>query len=335
MKTGDISKSFGKGNLDFELILFEVHNGLSILLDHIDTVEKRIIFQEFTKNLRGAFENITYEESLQYIEAQPNMFKTHNFEVVNMMVKCKLQCIEKDNFFFDLNTLKNKNDEMYYSSESVPSMMMPFGIQSCTARVTTSGYITMTGGKSVQEIVYWLSIFIHKLLYYLSYYAPFNTFRITEYTVHNKVCKCRIPYKINLNGLGDFLKLTNLSFKTTCSKNKQETNITSTTKINYNPDKICLIYIQMLNINGRKVTFSIGPDGGIIVLAYLHSYEILLLSYGLSYLLKDFLVTRTLNDKIKQQVKCKTYKRKIKNNQKWKNLTDEKDLPPPPPPPYD
>lgn len=315
------SFEFGKNNLNFELITFSVRQGLYDLIENTENNLKKEIFSEFCKNLSIKDKNVTYESSKLFLSSQENLLANNHFEVVNMMVKCQLQCVQKDNFYFDLNTLKNKDDEMYYSHSSVPSMMMPFGTQSCTARVTTSGYITMTGGKSVEEVIFWMSVFIHKILYYLSYFTPDNTFVITGFTVHNKVCKTRLPYKINLYGLSEYLRKTQISFNT---RNRTD-NVDTTTKINYNPDKISLIYIQMLSIRDRKVTFSLGPKGGIVVLAYLHNYEILLLSYGISMLIRDFIVE---NLDLPKSLSCKpkSRKRKIKNNEKWKKLTEDKNI---------
>jgi TATA-box binding protein (TBP) (component of TFIID and TFIIIB) len=334
---------FTKDNLLFDLIVLEVTKGLEPLLEGIDIPEKKAIFEEFTRNLSGLIDTVTYEDSLTYLSTQPNIFLDNKFQVVNMMVKCKIRCVDKPNFFFDLEKLKKKDDEMYYSSDSVPSMMMPFGVQSCTARVTTSGFVTMTGGKSVKEIIHWLSMFVYKLLYYLTTYTKDMSFYISDFKVHNKVCRCRIPYKVNLNGMGEFLKTTELDFTTRVDKKRNSSAIkvvnistsgqeeegggkviTSNTKVNYNPDKICLIYVQMMNVNGRKVTFSIGPDGGIMVLAYLHNYEILLLSYGLTKILTPHLVPNLIVSSPKRQEKppsVKPPRRKIKNNEKWKRMT--------------
>lgn len=310
------SFEFGKGNLNFDLISFSVRQGLYSLLECTEPELKQEMFSEFCKGL-----GIPHgESSTHFLCSQPNLLKQSYFEVVNMMVKCQLQCVQKRDFYFDLNTLKNRDDEMYYDHTSVPSMMMPFGTESCTARVTTSGYVTMTGGKSVEEVITWMSIFLHKLLYYLSFYAPQYTFVITGFTVHNKVCKTRLPYKINLHGLSQRLRETKLVFNTKGSKSP---NVDTTTRVNYNPDKISLIYIQMLRVRDRKVTFTLGPIGGIVVLAYLHNYELLLISYGISMLIKDFIVESI--DLLKNHItKPKSRKRKMKNNEKWKKLTEEK-----------
>lgn len=311
------SFEFGKDNLNFDLITFSVRQGLYDLIETTDPKLKEEIFAQFCKTLGIPPSEVSYESSKKFLSSQENLLSNNYFEVVNMMVKCQLQCVQRKDFYFDLNSLKNRDDEMYYSHTSVPSMMMPFGTQSCTARVTTSGYVTMTGGKSVEEVIFWMSVFLHKILYYLSFYAPQYTFVITGFTVHNKVCKTRLPFKINLYSLSEYLRQSKISFNT---RNKTE-NVDTTTKMNYNPDKISLIYIQMLCIKDRKVTFSLGPKGGVVVLAYLHNYELLLLSYGLSMLVKNFIVdtiTATPSHKPKSR------KRKIKNNEKWKKLTDAK-----------
>lgn len=304
---------FGKDNLNFDLIYLEILSGFNFLNESANETIKQEIFNTFVNDFWNDNKKLTsYNQSKTFLQNQPNLFLNTPFTTVNMMTKCKINCIEKPDFFFDLDILKNKDDEMYYSNKSVPSMMMPMGTQSCTARFTSSGFITMTGGCSVKEIIYWMTVFCQKVFYYLSFYSPNNSFYINGFHIHNRVCKTRIPYKVDIMSLAEYLRTSDFKIKT------------KVINVKYNPDRISLIYLYILSVEGRKVTVSIGPNGGIVVLAFKYNYEILLLTFGLTQLITNF-IRESLNPSKKESKSKKRSNprgKKIKNNTKWRRLTN-------------
>ena len=239
----------------------------------------------------------------------------------NIMCKCRLECVQQKTFRLDLQQLNRVNDNMFYSSQLLPSLLMVLPDFAPVVSCSCQGHITMTGGNSLEEIQYCLNYYCQKLLYYLDILYPDLKFTVNNFQICNRLLTSRLDENVDLFTCAENIK------KLSASKPEL-----AGIKVKYAPIQINLMYINPpKEIFGSSIRLSVGAEGGVNVFGVSTDAEVVYMSKMLSVLLaadlhpKFNLAADQRRRKKKADKKHETLlleREKLIN--KWKNLTKNK-----------
>lgn len=195
------------------------------------------------------------------------IFNESPFKLVNVMSQCRIYRADGKQINTDLSSMHNPSSFMFYKQPCLmPSLQMCIPSLSPTVLFSRKGFVTMTGGSSLAEIQYCMSLYCYRILHFLFYLYPGIIFLIDNYKVYNKVYASRIQYKIDMISFVDFAIKHNI-------------------RVQYVVDSINIAYVYPVYPN---VCVSIGSMGGITIIMGSHCpLEVQHVIKILSYLLKD------------------------------------------------
>lgn len=226
---------------------------------------------------------------------QPNIFSDSPFSLINIMSQCAIVSVDGPTDY-DLQYLCSVENEMFYVPELLPSLLIHMGDLAPTALFTRNGFLTMTGGASLQEIQCCMTYCCHKILFILNKVYPYRTFKIDCFGIFNKVCTARlIGYKINLQMFVD--KARELGYI-----------------LQYDPDQINMVYLIPGPPFTKSTKASVAAKGGVVIMGFTKSYEARAFASLISDLLRCAL--RECDPE-----SCKVISREhLKKNKKNKNI---------------
>lgn len=199
----------------------------------------------------------------------------HEFEQHNIMCKCSLVCDKHPSFALDLTIFNRPEDNMFYHSTALPSLLMCLKDAAPVVLCSYKGRITMTGGCSLEEIQYCLGYYCEKLIYYLGLIYPYKTFRFENFQICNRFFTTRLNYNVDLFNCACHIE----KLKSTDSRFKDF-------KVKYCQRQINLLYIFPPTwLFGDSLRISVGAEGGVNIFGVKKDYEVVLIATILSILL--------------------------------------------------
>lgn len=180
------------------------------------------------------------------------LFRENQLRTVNIMSQCRIITLNGNNEY-RLPSLCSKENEIYYTPEKLPSVLVYLGFYTPTALFTKNGIITMTGGSSLEEIQVCMTYCCQKLLFILQHVYPKRKFALVGFRICNKVCKARLMgYKINIPHFVDRARDAGYV-------------------VSYNPDQIHMAYMWLGEEFPRSLLVSVAAKGGIVILGFTHT----------------------------------------------------------------
>ncbi len=159
------------------------------------------------------------------------------FEQSNMMCQCRILGVGSGNRI----------------DRRLPSLLMRGLESSPKVLFTTRGIMTVTGGRSKEEVCHRIVSYCHKVLFYLGGMYPVNKFTIGGYTVCNRVCSGGVQHRVYLEGLAAYFRMNGYWVK-------------------YEPDYINILYVYPAHL-GKSVCISVAGTGGITILGFTHRLQ--------------------------------------------------------------
>lgn len=233
-----------------------------------------------------------------------NIFEKNSFYTINIMSQCSITAKDGPTDL-DLRYLCSIKNEMFYVPEKLPSLLIHMGELAPTALFTRTGFLTMTGGASLEEIQFCMTYCCHKILFILNKVYPYKEFKLGGFSIHNKVCKTRLEgYKINLQVFVDEARRKGYVVK-------------------YDADQINMVYITPGPPFSLSISASIAAKGGVLIMGFTKTYEARAVANLLSSILEHAArecdpeaVKAPPRSRLKQN-------KKIKNLKKWRTLAKE------------
>lgn len=218
-------------------------------------------------------------------------------------------------FEFPLERLNCPALDMYFYKKRAPNIVIFIPGRQPSALFTKKGFITLTGGETMEEIISCFSICFFKVLFLLKKLYPTKHITFSRFKLYNAVATTGlVKQKIKVAHLVDLARSYGF-------------------KVKYEPDVINFCYIKPLYPFRQQITFCVSPKGGINILGFSWDYEAQYAMFVLSFFLQkcvhrlgpitkrdvDTKAIELQEKKIAGQVKKR--RAKIKKYMKWIELT--------------